>query len=85
QPTHEDLVNIVHRMYQNDGLSKDEVVRIVDSFPNQALDFYGALRSRTYDRFVLKWVEDIGGAEKLGEKLVRRRKDDALPAFIPPK
>ncbi|GLJ14403.1 hypothetical protein SUGI_0232670 [Cryptomeria japonica] len=85
QPTREDLINIVYRMYQNDGILKDEVMRIVDTFPNQALDFYGALRSRTYDRIVLKWVEDIGGAEKLGEKLLRRRKDDALPPFIPPK
>jgi hypothetical protein len=29
-------------------------------------------------------VEEIGGAKKLGEKLLRRRKDDPLPTFIPP-
>lgn len=84
KPTREDLINIVHQMYQRDGISREEIVQIVDAFPNQALDFYGALRSRTYDRFVLKWVEEIGGAEKLGEKLLRRRKDDPLPTFIPP-
>lgn len=69
-------------MYEKDGISRKEVVSIVDKFPNQgnsismtlcgiqscrvklpyitpplfvaALDFYGALRSRTYDRSILK-------------------------------
>ncbi|KAK5845907.1 hypothetical protein PVK06_002150 [Gossypium arboreum] len=30
QPIKEDIVNIVHRMYEKDGISKDEVVSIVD-------------------------------------------------------
>ncbi|XP_021294140.1 ribulose bisphosphate carboxylase/oxygenase activase, chloroplastic isoform X1 [Herrania umbratica] len=85
QPTHEDIVNIVHRMYEKDGISKDDVVNIVDKFPNQALDFYGALRSRTYDRSIAKWIEDIGGVEKLGHKLLRRRKNEELPLYTPPK
>lgn len=85
QPTHEDIINIVHRMYEKDGISRDAVVRIVDTFPNQALDFYGALRSRTYDRSISKWVDDIGGVENLGNKLLRRRKDEKLPVFVPPK
>ncbi|KAK2976615.1 hypothetical protein RJ640_021417 [Escallonia rubra] len=84
QPNHEDIINVVHRMYQRDSISRDEVVRIVDTFPNQALDFYGALRSRTYDRSILKWVNDIGGVETLGNKLLRRKKDEKLPVFIPP-
>lgn len=50
-----------------------------------ALDFYGALRSRTYDRSILKWVSDIGGYENLAQKLLKGRKDDNLPIFIPPK
>lgn len=85
QPTHEDIINIVQRMYEKDGITKDEVVSIVDAFPNQALDFYGALRSRTYDRSILKWVSDIGGYENLAQKLLKGRKDDNLPIFIPPK
>ncbi|XP_058068036.1 ribulose bisphosphate carboxylase/oxygenase activase, chloroplastic isoform X1 [Magnolia sinica] len=85
QPNREDIINIVHRMYEKDGITWDEVVSIVDTFPNQALDFYGALRSRTYDRSISKWVSDIGGYENLGEKLLKRRKDDKLPTFIPPK
>jgi len=72
-------------MYTKDGISVEEVSRIVDTFPNQALDFYGALRSRTYDRAILEWVDQIGGHEKLGEKLLKQKKGEKLPTFIPPK
>ncbi|KAI8529321.1 hypothetical protein RHMOL_Rhmol12G0216200 [Rhododendron molle] len=85
QPTHEDIINIVHRTYERDGISRDEVESIVNTFPNQALDFYGALRSRTYDRSISKWIDDIGGVENLGNKLLNRRKDEKLPAYVPPK
>uniref|UniRef100_A0A0E0KW74 Ribulose bisphosphate carboxylase/oxygenase activase, chloroplastic n=1 Tax=Oryza punctata TaxID=4537 RepID=A0A0E0KW74_ORYPU len=85
QPDREDIINIVHRMYTKDGLSFEDVSKIVDIFPNQALDFYGALRSRTYDRAILKWVEEIGGHEQLNEKLLKRKKGEELPTFIPPK
>ncbi|XP_022865460.1 ribulose bisphosphate carboxylase/oxygenase activase, chloroplastic isoform X2 [Olea europaea var. sylvestris] len=85
QPTQEDIVNIVHRMYQKDGIMKDEVDTVVKEFPNQALDFYGALRSRTFDRFILKWVDDVGGAENLGIRLLKQKKDGKLPEFVPPK
>ncbi|KAH9715977.1 ATPase aaa core domain-containing protein [Citrus sinensis] len=84
QPNLEDIVNIVHRMYEKDGITKDEVGSIVKTFPNQALDFYGALRSRTYDRSISKWIDDIGGVENLGNKLLKRRKDKELPVFTPP-
>ncbi|RWR75283.1 ribulose bisphosphate carboxylase/oxygenase activase, chloroplastic [Cinnamomum micranthum f. kanehirae] len=85
QPDREDIINIVHRMYEKDGITRSEVVSIVDTFPNQALDFYGALRSRTYDRSISKWINDIGGYENLGEKLLKARKDDKIPTFVPPK
>ncbi|KAF7125099.1 hypothetical protein RHSIM_Rhsim12G0182900 [Rhododendron simsii] len=85
QPTHEDIINIVHRTYERDGISRDEVESVVNTFPNQALDFYGALRSRTYDRSISKWIDDIGGVENLGNKLLNRRKDEKLPVYVPPK
>lgn len=84
QPNQEDILNIVQRMYEKDGISRDEVEKVVKTFPNQALDFYGALRSRTYDRSILKWVDDIGGAESFASKFLKRRKDQNLPVFIPP-
>ncbi|KAI3825745.1 hypothetical protein L1987_07353 [Smallanthus sonchifolius] len=85
RPTMDDIINIVNRMYEKDGLSKNDVESIVKTFPNQALDFYGALRSRTYDSAILKWVNDIGGPETVGSKLLKRKKDENLPVFVPPK
>nr|XP_009381906.2 PREDICTED: ribulose bisphosphate carboxylase/oxygenase activase, chloroplastic [Musa acuminata subsp. malaccensis] len=85
QPDHEDIINIVHQMYAKDGITRDEVIRVVDTFPNQALDFYGALRSKTYDQSILQWVNDTGGYEKLGEKLLKGKKDGQLSTFVPPK
>lgn len=35
QPNREDILNIVHRMYEKDGISRDEVERVVNIFPNQ--------------------------------------------------
>lgn len=37
QPDREDIINIVHRMYGKDGISRNEVVSIVDTFPNQGM------------------------------------------------
>ncbi|XP_020083025.1 ribulose bisphosphate carboxylase/oxygenase activase, chloroplastic isoform X2 [Ananas comosus] len=85
QPDREDIINIVNHMYVKDEISREEVIRVVDTFPNQALDFYGALRSKTYDQAILKWVTDMGGFEKLGEKLLDKRKKGKLPTFSPPK
>ncbi|CAA6662323.1 unnamed protein product [Spirodela intermedia] len=84
QPTREDIVNIVHRMYEKDGISRGGVETIVNLFPNQALDFYGALRSRTYDLSILKWIDEIGGYEDLSRKLLKDYKAGKLPTFIPP-
>lgn len=35
--------------------------------------------------FHLQWINDIGGYESLGEKLLKPRKDDKIPTFVPPK
>lgn len=40
QPTEEDIVNIVCRMYEKDGITKEEVVSIVREFPNQGKTHY---------------------------------------------
>lgn len=33
-------MNIVHRMYEKDGISRDEVVSIVNRFPNQGTSIF---------------------------------------------
>ena len=48
-PTREDRVGVCMGIFQHDGVSRSEVEHIVDSFPGQSIDFFGALRSRVYD------------------------------------
>lgn len=57
-PTREDLVNIVWQMMKEDGITKEEVGQVIDTFPNQSLDFYGAMRSSVYDSQIRKWIAE---------------------------
>lgn len=57
-PTRDDLVNIVWQMMKEDGVSKEDVGMVLDAFPNQSLDFYGAMRSSVYDAQIRKWIAE---------------------------
>ncbi|CAI5964350.1 unnamed protein product [Closterium sp. NIES-64] len=56
--------------------NKEEINRVpiilVDTFPGQSIDFFGALRARVYDDLVRNWVGSIG-IENMGKKLVNSR------------
>ena len=57
-PTRDDLVNIVWQMMKEDGVSKGDVGLVLDAFPGQILDFYGALRSSVYDSQIRRWIAE---------------------------
>eukprot|EP00884_Botryococcus_braunii_P014753 jgi/Botrbrau1/23279/Bobra.0102s0022.1 len=57
KPSQEDLVNILWQMYQDDGLRYEDMGALLDAFPGQSLDFFGALRSATYDGQIRDWIE----------------------------
>ncbi|KAK9829417.1 hypothetical protein WJX72_005740 [[Myrmecia] bisecta] len=90
QPTREDLVNILFQMYKDDGLRLDDMAALLDAFPAQPLDFYGALRSATYDNQIRAWIrDDVVKADladedanmgELGRRLINR---EGLPTFLP--
>jgi len=48
------------------------VEHIVDIFPGQSIDFFGALRARVYDDKVREFVEKIG-IENIGKRLINSR------------
>jgi hypothetical protein len=62
EPTNEDVVNIVHQMYKDDGLSSSDIQTLVDTFRGQTLDFFGAVRASTYDSQIRDWMVDVSGA-----------------------
>ncbi|XP_028092763.1 ribulose bisphosphate carboxylase/oxygenase activase 2, chloroplastic-like [Camellia sinensis] len=66
----------------NDNVPDEDVVKIVDTFPGQSIDFFGALRARVYDDEVRKWISGAG-VDTIGKKLVNSK--EGPPTFEQPK
>lgn len=86
EPTREELANMLHAMMKDDGMSLDNCRVLVNAFPQQPLDFFGALRARVYDDAVREYVIRVG-LDGLSDALVgvdeRRRVGlDKVPASL---
>ena len=68
-PTREDRVGVCMGIFQHDGVVRQDVETIVDAFPGQSIDFFGALRARVYDDAVREFVGSIG-IENIGKRLI---------------
>jgi hypothetical protein len=57
-------------MYRDDGITRDDVERLLRRFDNQDLAFFGHLRSSTYDGQIRDWIQEItgegGGGREVG-------------------
>lgn len=60
QPSHEDRLGIVQGIFEPDRLSRSVIEQLVNHFADQAIDFFGALRSRVYDEQVRVFIRSIG-------------------------
>lgn len=60
EPDRPDKIGIVEGIFSEDGLSRSEIEQLVDTFPNQAIDFFSALRSRIYDEQIRQFIYDVG-------------------------
>ncbi|XP_065028879.1 ribulose bisphosphate carboxylase/oxygenase activase 2, chloroplastic-like [Musa acuminata AAA Group] len=81
-PTRDDRIGVCMGIFRTDNVPTEDIVKLVDSFPGQSIDFFGALRARVYDDEVRKWVGDIG-VDKVGKKLVNSL--EGPPTFEQPK
>ncbi|KQJ87034.1 hypothetical protein BRADI_4g09120v3 [Brachypodium distachyon] len=81
-PTREDRIGVCKGIFRTDGVPDEAVVRLVDMFPGQSIDFFGALRARVYDDEVRKWVGEIG-VENISKRLVNSK--EGPPKFEQPK
>ncbi|XP_045786928.1 ribulose bisphosphate carboxylase/oxygenase activase, chloroplastic isoform X2 [Trifolium pratense] len=81
-PTREDRIGVCKGIFRHDNVPDADVVKIVDTFPGQSIDFFGALRSRVYDDEVRKWISSVG-IETIGKKLVNSK--EGPPTFDQPK
>ncbi|MGF1458861.1 MAG: ribulose bisphosphate carboxylase small subunit [Leptolyngbyaceae cyanobacterium] len=60
QPDRSDRIGIVSGIFAPDHLAPSNLATLVDTFPQQAIDFYGALRARIYDEQVREFIHSIG-------------------------
>lgn len=81
-PDHEDRVGIVSGIFSDDGLSRQDFERLVDTFPAQSIDFFGALRSRFYDEQVRRFIQEVG-VEQVSFRLLNSK--EGAPTFQKPR
>eukprot|EP01018_Ginkgo_biloba_P018305 Gb_24107 [translate_table: standard] len=79
-PTREDLIGICRGIFQADNVH-NAIAKLVDTFPGQSIDFFGALRARVYDDEVRKWIVEVG-IENVGKKLINSK--EGPPTFKKP-
>jgi ribulose bisphosphate carboxylase small subunit len=60
EPDRTDRIGIVNGIFSADGLSRGDVEKLVDTFPDQSIDFYSALHSRLYDEQVRDFIQQVG-------------------------
>jgi ribulose bisphosphate carboxylase small subunit len=89
EPSRDDRIGIVSGIFEADAIDRGNVEKLVDTFPEQSIDFYGALRSRLYDEQVQRLIESVG-IERISLRVVNsaeappefKRPDFSLPHLL---
>lgn len=81
EPNREDKIGIVRGIFSQDGLSASEIEQFVDTFIDQAIDFFGALRSRIYDEIIREFIHKVG-IERVSSHVVNSA--EGSPTFLKP-
>jgi hypothetical protein len=71
-PSREDRVGVCCGIFKDDNVPEKDVEILVDTFPGQSIDFFGALRARVYDDQIRKFIVDTG-IENLGKRLINSK------------
>lgn len=81
EPNRDDRIGIVSGIFQVDAIARADIETLVDAFPTQSIDFFGAVRSRLYDEQVQKLIQDVG-LERISSRVVNSA--EAPPEFRKP-
>ncbi len=81
EPTRDDRIGIVSGIFAGDRVNQTDVAKLIDLFPTQSIDFYGALRSRLYDEQVSLFIKSIG-IEALAARVINSK--EKPPEFKSP-
>jgi ribulose bisphosphate carboxylase small subunit len=60
EPDRDDKVGIVKGIFAEDRLSPQEIEQLVNTYANQSIDFFSALRSRIYDAQIRDFIHKVG-------------------------
>lgn len=71
-PTREDRIGVCMGIFQFDNVDRSDVEKLVDAFPGQSIDFFGALRARVYDDKVRDWIVELG-VDNISTRLVNSK------------
>ncbi|KAF7845461.1 ribulose bisphosphate carboxylase/oxygenase activase 2, chloroplastic-like [Senna tora] len=81
-PTREDRIGVCQGIFRTDNVPKEDIIKLVDTFPGQSIDFFGAVRARVYDDEVRNWISGVG-VENVGKRLVNSK--EGPPTFEQPR
>ncbi len=89
EPDRADRIGIVSGIFEVDQVAHRDIEKLVDTFPEQAIDFYGALRSRLYDEQIQQLIQEVG-VNRISQRVVNskqappefRKPDFSLPHLI---
>ncbi len=68
QPTAAERLEIVGGMFADTGIDRPDVAALIGAFPEQAIDFFGAIKSRAYDAQVRDLIASMG-VEQISKRL----------------
>lgn len=81
EPNRDDRIGIVAGIFQVDQVNHADIEQLVDAFPNQSIDFFGAVRSRLYDEQIQQLIQKVG-LERISSRVVNSA--EAPPEFQKP-
>ncbi|NJK61015.1 MAG: AAA family ATPase [Oscillatoriales cyanobacterium SM2_1_8] len=60
EPDRVDRIGMVAGMFAAEGVARGDIEHLVDAFPEGAIDFFAALRSRLYDDLIREFISTVG-------------------------
>lgn len=81
EPNRDDRIGTVSGIFEADAVARGDIEKLVDTFPEQSIDFYGAVRSRLYDEQVQRLIKSVG-IDRISLRVVNSA--EAPPEFKKP-
>ncbi len=71
-PTRADRIGILKGIFEPDQLSDQQIEQLFDTFSEQSVDFFGAIRAQLFDQQIWQMIQTIG-VEKISSHLLKNK------------